>query len=148
MRAMKQMAPLYFEDVNLGDEVGPLQKTPTDDAVRAFCELWANTGPNRFVDPEVAKRAGQPGTTVPGIMSVALMSQLFTSWGPPEALKKIDVIFRQIVLHEPVKISALVTDKRVEEGENLVECDIHLSRQDGERLVGGKVIVALPNHSG
>ena len=143
---MTQPGPLYYEDVELGDEIGPLEKTPTDEEVQAFCNLWGNTGPNRFVDPEVAKQVGQPGPIVPGVMSVALMSQLFTSWAPPGVLKKIDVVFRQPVLHAPLKIVALVTDKRVEDGENLVECDIHLMSQDGDRLVGGKVILSLPSH--
>jgi acyl dehydratase len=142
------MAELYYEDVDLGDELGPLERHPTLDTVRTFCELWGNSGPNRFVDPEIAQRLGQPGPIVPGVMSVALMSQLFTQWGPPQILKKIDVVFRQPVLHAPVKVVALVTDKREEDGENLVECDIHLTNLDGDRLVGGKVILSLPTRDG
>ena len=145
---MEPTPQLYYEDVDLGDEIGPLELHPTDDAVRAFCELWGNPGANRFVDEEVAHRLGQPGPIVPGVMTVALMSQLFTRWGPPQLLKKIDVVFRQPVLHAPIKIVALVTDKRVEDGENVVECDIHLTNLDGDRLVGGKVIVSLPSRGG
>ena len=73
------------------------------------------------------------------------MSQLFTQWGPPQILKKIDVVFRQPVLHAPVKVVALVTDKYEDGDENLVECDIHLTNMEGDRLVGGKVILSLPN---
>ena len=141
------MSDLYYEDVDLGDELGPLEKHPTLDTVRTFCDLWGNPGPNRFVDQDVAQRLGQPGPIVPGVMSVALMSQLFTQWGRPEILKKIDVVFRQPVLHAPVKIVALVTDKREEQGEHLVECDIHLTNLEGDRLVGGKVILSLPSHA-
>ena len=139
------MAELYYEDVDLGDELGPLERHPTTDTVRTFCEIWGNPGPNRFVDPEVARGLGQPGPIVPGVMSVALMSQLFTQWGPPQILKKIDVVFRQPVLHAPVKVVALVTDKYEDGDENLVECDIHLTNLDGDRLVGGKVILSLPS---
>ena len=142
------MEELYYEDVDLGDELGPLERHPTLDTVRTFCEIWGNPGPNRFVDPEVARDLGQPGPIVPGVMSVALMSQLFTQWGPPQILKKIDVVFRQPVLHAPVNVVALVTDKREEDGENLVECDIHLTNLDGDRLVGGKVILSLPSREG
>lgn len=142
------MAELYYEDVEPGDELGPLERHPTLDTVRTFCNLWGNPGPNRFVDPEIAQGLGQPGPIVPGVMSVALMSQLFTQWGPPDILKKIDVVFRQPVLHAPVKIIALVTDKREEDGDNLVECDIHLTNLDGDRLVGGKVILSLPSRGG
>ena len=142
------MAELYYEDVDLGDELGPLERHPTLDTVRTFCEIWGTPGPNRFVDDEVARGLGQPGPIVPGVMSVALMSQLFTQWGPPQILKKIDVVFRQPVLHAPVKVVALVTDKYEDDGENLVECDIHLTNLDGDRLVGGKVVLSLPNRAG
>ena len=142
------MAELFYEDVDLGDELGPLEKHPTTEAVRTFCQIWGNHGPNRFVDDDVAQRLGQPGPIVPGVMSVALMSQLFTQWGPPQILKKIDVVFRQPVLHAPVKVVALVTDKHEEDGENLVECDVHLTNLDGDRLVGGKVILSLPSREG
>ncbi len=138
---------LYYEDVDLGDEIGPLERHPTDDSVRTFCELWGSHGPNRFVDEEVAQRLGQPGPIVPGVMTVALMSQLFTRWGPPQVLKKIDVVFRQPVLHAPIKIVALVTDKRVEDGENLVECDISTGSQYGETTTAGSALVSLPSKS-
>ena len=138
------MAELRYEDVDLGYQIGPLRKHPTLEMVRAFCELWGNPGPNRFVDSEVAQSLGQPGPIVPGVMSVALMSQLFAQWGPPQILRKIDVVFRQPVLHAPVDIMALVTDKREEDGELVVECDVHLTNLDGDRLAGGKVVLVLP----
>ena len=145
MKNIKKGPKLYFEDVDLGDEVGPLELEITSESVRGFCNLWGNPGTNRFVDPEAAKKVGLPGTIVPGIMSLGLMSQLFTSWGPPNVLKKIDVIFRQPVLHGEVQIVAVVTDKIVENDENLVECDIHLTNLEGDRLVGGKVVLSLPS---
>ena len=37
------MADLYYEDVDLGDELGPLERHPTLDTVRTFCELWGNS---------------------------------------------------------------------------------------------------------
>ena len=135
----------YFEDVELGDDVGPLQIVATDDGVAEFCRLWGSDTPNRFTDAEMAKQAGLPGPIVPGIMAMALMTRLLTGWGGPDSLKDLDLVFRQPVPHnQPLSISATVTDTRQESGESLVECDVMMTGAQGERFVAGKAVVALP----
>ncbi len=136
----------YFEDVELGDEIGPLETEATDDGVLEFCHVWENRGPNRFTDQALAEEARLPGPIVPGIMSMGLMARLLTDWAGAETLKDLDLVFRQPVPHhKPLTIVATVTDTRQEDGENLVECDILRTGAEGERYVGGKAIVALPS---
>ena len=139
----------YFENVELGDEIGPLERVAGDDEVSAFCKLWGNPMPNRFTDQAIAERVKLPGPILPGIMSMALMAQLLTDWAGPQGLKDLDLVFRQPVPHnKPLKISATVTDTRQENGENLVECDILMTGAEGERYVGGTALVSLPSKSG
>ena len=134
---------IYFEDVDLGDEIGPLERVARDQDVIDFCQLWGNPMPNRFTDEEKAESARLPGPILPGIM--ALMSQLLTDWASPESLKDLDLVFRQPVPHnKPLRISATVTDTRQEYGENLVVCDIFMTGAEGERYVGGTALVSLP----
>ncbi len=134
-----------FEDVELGDQIGPLETEATDEGVISFCRVWDNPMPNRFTDAETAKRVGLPGPIVPGIMAMAIITRLLTDWAGPECLKDLDVVFRQPVPHhQPLTVSATVTDTRQEGGENLVECDVMLTGSQGERYVGGKAVVALP----
>ena len=52
---------LYFEDVELGDEIGPLETEATDDGVLEFCQVWDNRTPNRFTDQAIAEKATLPG---------------------------------------------------------------------------------------
>lgn len=133
-----------FEDVDLGDEIGPMSTEATDGSVEVFCQVWENPKPNRFTDPESATKVGLPGPIVPGIMAMGIMTRLLTDWAGPGALKDLDVVFRQPVPHhKPLSISATVTDTRQEDGENLVECDVMLTGAEGERYVGGKAIIAL-----
>ena len=135
-----------FEDVELGDEVGPLEIEATDDKVASFCRVWEPPVPNRFTDPEVAEKVGLPGLIVPGIMAMAMITRLLTNWAGPGSLKDLDVVFRQPVPHhQPLTILATVTDTRREDGENLVECDVMLTGAQGERYIGGKAVVALPS---
>ena len=133
-----------FEDVELGDEIGPMQVVATDDGVATFCRVWNSPGPNRFTSQELAEKDGFPGPIVPGIMALAMMTRLLTDWAGPGSLKDADMVFRQPVPHnQPLTISATVTDTRMEDGENLVEWDVMMTGSQGERYIGGKATVSL-----
>ncbi len=148
---MWQDSARYYEDVELGDDIEPLEKLPTLESVEDFCRIWGTPLPNRFTDQKIARKMKQPEPIAPAIMSMAWLAQLLTDWaqGDPMAIKRLDAVFRQPVLHNrPVTISGLVTDKRVEGGENLVECDVFITSQEGERLTGGRALLSLPNREG
>lgn len=135
----------YYDEIELGDEIGPIEKIATDDEVSNFCEVWGTPGPNRFTDAETAAKSGMKGgPIVPGIMTMAMMAQLLTDWGGPGSIKDLDLVFRQPVPHNrALTLAATITDIREEDGENLAECDILMTGTEGERYVGGKAIVTL-----
>ncbi|GBD10609.1 hypothetical protein HRbin23_00253 [bacterium HR23] len=138
-----------FADVHLGDTIGPVEHTFTTEGVRAFCTLWGQTGESRFTSEEVARREGLPGPIVPGIMSMAVLSRLLTDWADGGSLRLLDVIFRQPVPHhQPLRLVGTVTDLRPEGGQGVVEVDVFLERADGERLVTGKALLAVPLDAG
>ena len=143
---MAESVVRYYEDVDLGDEIGPRQKDISVEAVAAFCLVRGSGRPNRFQDEDYARSVGLSGLIVPGIMSMAMMAQLLTDWSPSVFLKHLDVVFRQPVFHKSVVITAVVTDKREDGGEHLVECDVILSTEDRGQLIGGKAVLALPSH--
>jgi len=136
----------FFEDLDLGDEIGPLEIEASDAQVAAFCGIWDRETPSRFTDPEMAKKTGLPGPIVPGIMSMAMVARLFTDWAGPGTLKDLDLIFRQPVPHnKPLAITGTITDTRQENGDNSVECDVLMTGAAGERYAGGKAILSLPS---
>ena len=138
----------YFEDVELGDEIGPLEKVATDEGVVDFCTLWGNPIPNRFTSEEEAAKAKLPGPIVPGVMSMSLMAQLITDWAGPDGLKDLDVVFRQPVPHNnPLIITGTINDTRQEDGENVVQCDVLMTGTEGERYIIGTALVSLPSRS-
>ncbi|MYC28849.1 MAG: MaoC family dehydratase [Chloroflexi bacterium] len=146
MRNMPEQNGPYFEDVDLGDEIGPIELVATDENVTTFCELWGNPMPNRFTSQEIAEKSGLPGPIVPGVMSMAIMSQALTDWAGPESLKDLDLVFRLPIPHnKPLFISATVIDTRQEEGNNVVECDVLMTGTAGERYVGGTALLSLPS---
>ncbi|MEE8466447.1 MAG: MaoC/PaaZ C-terminal domain-containing protein [Dehalococcoidia bacterium] len=141
--------PRYYDEVELGDDLPPVDRVATDQAVQDFCTMWDDprigrlTG--RFTDNEAAKAEGLPGAIVPGAMSMGYLAQFLSQWADGGSLKKLDVVFRQLVLHErPLRLVGVVTDKNQVGDENQVECDVYLESADGERLVSGKGTVVLP----
>ncbi len=138
--------PIFYDEVEMGDEIGPLGKNPTLEQVRAFCRAYGVAEPNRFTDMEAARSEGVPHLIIPGIMSMAFLSQLVTDWAPNITLKKLDVIFRAPVKHEEtIQCKGLVTDKEVRDGEICVECDLYVENSQGQRAVTGKAIVVIPS---
>ena len=133
-----------FNDLNIGDTIGPLYQEITADSVTDFCKVYGNSIPNRFTDMALAKKAGLNFLMVPGVMNIAYMAKLITNWFPASVLKSLDVIFRQPVPHGTINISALVTDKYENTGENLINCDIYISNEVNGKLVTGVAKVAMP----
>jgi hypothetical protein len=79
-------------------------------------------------------------------MSMAFLAQMLSQWAEGGSIKKLDVVFRQLVVHDqPVHLVGVVTEKNQTERENQVECDVYLESLEGDRMVGGKATIVLPS---
>ncbi len=141
---------LLFEDVEIGDDIGPVERIVTSEQVNEFVNIWGDVrGPSRFTDAEVARREGLPGPIVPGAMNIAMLSRLLTDWSPTVRFRNLDVVFRGMVPHDsPLKVQGIVTDTNVVDGEARLDCDVFIENEEGTRLVIGKATVALPVSDG
>ena len=139
-------AVLYYEDVEIGDDIGPYERVVTSEQVNEFNGIrQRDTEPNRFNSAEVAKSEGLPGPIVPGGMNIAILSQIITGWSSDVTLKLLDVVFRQVVQHNiPLQLKGIVTDKNVVDGEPQLECDVFIENEEGTRLVIARAIAVLP----
>ncbi len=140
------MSQVYFEDIQLGDDIGPLVKEPTKDQIRAYVSLSERGETSRFTSEETAQGEGLRGIIVPGNMSMAFLSQLITDWvGEKGQVTSIEVNFRRMV--EPgdrLECKATVTDAETIDGQNVVTLDAFIENQKGERPVQGTAKVILP----
>ena len=138
---------LYFEDVEIGDDIGPIKRSVTDEDVIEFISVReTEITPSRFTSNEVANSEGMPEAIVPGPMNIALMSQILTDWSDTVCLLKIDVVFRQTVPHNnDLTFSGIVTDKDETGDSTKLECDVVMENSDGVKLVIGTGVIALPN---
>ena len=137
---------VYYEDIELGDEIGPVRRVVTDEQVLEFVGVsHIERGNSRFTSAKVALSEGLPNAIVPGAMNIAIMSQLITGWSPTVTLRKLDCVFRGLVPHNrPLTLRGLVTDKDIVDGTPRLDCDVVMENEDGTPLVIGKATVFVP----
>jgi acyl dehydratase len=135
----------YFEDVNVDDEVEPVEKLPTTDLAIDFFGRDNPTNP-AFADAEAGKRMGIGGALVPGMLKMSWMVQYVSDWAGPEGrLGGIRVAFRRPdIADRPLVLSGRVVDKRQEGGKNVVELEV-VTLAEGQPSVRGNVQVELPS---
>lgn len=125
--------------------------------------LWLKAHPqNRIVDPDtniedsiiaphwddfLAVRSGIPRGYDEGIMRVAWLGHLMTDWmGDDGFLHEVYVQLRAPNLIGDIsRCSGRVTGKREESGQHLVDVDVWVQNQRGERTAIGTAIVGLPS---
>ena len=136
------MKILYFEEIEEGDELPPLDVFLSKDNVRRFAKTAGMYVP-RFTDDEGARAEGLPGMIAPGVMSMGLLARMISDWNPAASIKRIGTTFRSPVLPDrDVHLRGAVTQKN--EADRTVECDIWLENDDGERWVVGTATVTVP----
>ncbi len=60
-----------FDEINIGDTLGPLELVVSKDQCRAYAKLMGmGEVAGRFTDDEAAKKEGLPGMILPGNMSL------------------------------------------------------------------------------
>jgi hypothetical protein len=142
---------VYGESVELGDEIGPLMKSPGLAEVQAFLNVSPSEGKDhgRFLDAEAAKLVGFESPIVPGSMTQAYLSQLLTDWSAPAGrVLYINVNFRRPANHNDVlRCIGLVTDTREEGDSTVVRLDVFAENDRGERPVQGTAEVVIPTRA-
>ena len=138
---------LNYEDIEIGDDIGPIERAITGQQVLDFIANWTgDTKPSRFNDRETAISEGLAGPIVPGIMAMSFISRLLTDWASGGRLTMLDVVFRQVVLHDVVHtLSGIVTDKTEADGKSELQCDVFLQDPQETRLIIGKATLELPS---
>ena len=137
---------LSYEDVDIGDDIGPIERAITGRQVLDFIANWTgDTKSSRFNDRETAISEGLAGPIVPGIMAMSFISRLLTEWASGGRLTMLDVVFRQVVLHDVVHtLSGIVTDKGIVDRRSELQCDVFLQDPQDTRLIIGKATLELP----
>jgi len=137
-------ARIYFEDVQVGDDLPALVKGP----IRQI-QLTRYAGASGDFNPihqddEFAKAAGMGGVFAHGMLSMGFVAQAVTDWAGAGSVRKIGVRFTALVrLKDTVTCKGRVLAKSSKDDVHTVEVEIWAETQKGEKVVTGKATVAL-----
>jgi acyl dehydratase len=139
---------LYFEDVSQGQEVTSL----TQHCNSQRLVQWAAASGDFYqihYDKDFAQGTGLPDRIVHGALKHALLGRMLHEWvGDQERVKRVACQYRGMdMVDKDVICKGLVTAKRIEGGENLVDMDVWTETPEGEKTTPGIATVALPSRS-
>jgi len=154
---MTEKKQLYFEDVEVGQEVTPLAKVATSVMLVKWAGGYGDYNPLHFED-DFAKAMMVGSPIVHGALKRAWLVNLMTNWiGDEGTLKKLSCQYRGMDYPRKMKTmtephdgetwqcKGIVKNKRVEDGLNLVDCEIWVENGKGEKTTPGSAVVALPS---
>lgn len=138
----------YFEDVQEGQELPPIKISPDKQQLVKFAAGSGDFNPLHFdEDFPMIKAMGTGGTIVHGRFKYAQVGRLvFAFAGYKGRVKKFGVSYRGMDMpNKEITVGGVVTAKRQENGENIVELDVWTMDADGKKTTPGTATVALPS---
>jgi acyl dehydratase len=138
---------LYFEDVDKGDEA------PVRSHVLSRTDLVAYAGASGDFNPmhhdEVkAVAAGQPSVFGHGMFSMGFLGSAISDYVGVGNIRRFQVRFaKQTWPDENLVTSIVVTGKRTDGDDHLVDLDVRLANADGEEKVVGEATAVVPSRS-
>jgi acyl dehydratase len=135
---------LSYEDVKVGDEAPVLTHTLTRTDLVKYAGASGDFNPMHH-DEVAAKAAGQPSVFGHGMFSMGMLGSALTDFVGVGNVRRYQVRFaRQTWPDEVLSTKVVVTGKREEDGQKLVDLAVTLSNGDGEDKVVGEATAALP----
>ncbi len=139
---------IYFEDIEVGHELTPLEKFPTTQQLVKYAGASGDYYQIHY-DKDFALANKLPGVILHGALKNAFLGQLMTDFAGDEGwLRKLSVQYRG--MDQPghaVTAKGKVTKKRVDGNDHVVECDIWLENDKGEKTTPGSAVVILPSRA-
>ncbi len=159
-RVRRGNVPRYWEDVRVGEEMPVMAKGLLTMMEIVRFSLLAPSVPRRiekrrpwveigFAREKQQQRAGLEDASDYGPQRVCWLSQYAADWmGDDGTLQKLKVQIRHPNLIGDINtVRGKVTDKRVEDGEHLVTCEMAVANQSGLVTAPGTAVIALPSRA-
>ena len=138
---------VFFEDVKVGDEITPFVKQTDFMHWNHYAAIN-----DEFVYIHMDDEAGKNGGNAQGAFGMgnlrwAYLQNMLRDWAGDEAeLKEMSAQWRAInQKNDVLTATGKITEKKTENGENLVRLDINVMNQDGKGTAPGYAVIALPS---
>jgi acyl dehydratase len=137
---------IYYEDVEVGAAIGPLEKDPTTQQLVKYAGASGDFYQIHY-DKDFALKNNLPGVILHGALKNAFLGQLMTDFaGELGWLRKLSVQYRG--MDQPgtkVICKGRVAKKYIDGGNHMVDCEIWLENAKGEKTTPGSATVILPS---
>jgi acyl dehydratase len=132
-----------FDALAVGDEAPPLvvESLTRTNFVR-YAGASGDFNPMHH-DDTVATSVGNPSVFGHGMLTAGLMARVVKDWFGPTAMRRFQVRFsKQVWPGDSLTCTAVVTAKRAEGGERLVDLACAVTNQDGVEVLTGTATAA------
>jgi len=138
------MSAKTFDEVEVGDLLEPLTLPPIDRLSLALYCGGSNDHNPIHIDPDAAQSAGLDGVIAHGMLSMAFVGRLLTSWVEQRRVRKFSCRFvGMMMLGDVPMVSGEVAEKIQKDGENLVRLTLSLKDETGQEKVSAEALVAF-----
>jgi len=138
------VTPVYYEGVSEGDELQPVDKYQSLKRFVRYAQA-SNDLSDIHYDLKIMLGRGMPDLVGQGALTSGYIGNLLTNWCTPDGfLNKLSLQYRGYSFPgDIITAKGVVTGKRQEEGQNLVDCDVWAENQNGRRVTAGTAVVSL-----
>lgn len=136
---------IRWDDVSEGTEIGPVMRHPDTQQLVKYAGASGDYYQIHY-DKDFAQGTGLEDVIIHGALKNAFLGSLVTDWmGPQGNLRRLSCQYRGMdIPGRPITARGLVTDKYEADGEYLVNCEIWLENEQGQRTTPGRATVSLP----
>jgi acyl dehydratase len=141
-------AKMYFEDVQIGDEIPKLVTAPvTHLQLVRYAGASGDFNP-LHTDPKIGEMIGVGGIIAHGMLIMGFVGQMLSDYVGPQALKKFGVRFKGMThLDDEITCTGTITQKYEENGEGRIAGKVQAADQNGDLKVTGTFVAALPHRA-
>jgi acyl dehydratase len=141
-------AKLYFEDVQVGDEIPKLVKEPmTHLRLVRYAGASGDFNP-LHTDPKIGEAIGVGGIIAHGMLIMGFVGQMLSDYVGPTALRKFNVRFKGMTrLGDVITCTGTISHKFEADGEARIKGKVQAADQNGDVKVTGTFEAALPHRA-
>lgn len=141
-------AKIYFEDVQVGDEIPKLVTAPvTHLQLVRYAGASGDFNP-LHTDPKIGEMIGTGGIIAHGMLIMGFVGQMLSDYIGPQALKKFGVRFKGMThLDDEITCTGTITEKYEENGEGCIAGKVQAADQNGDIKVAGTFVAVLPHRA-
>jgi acyl dehydratase len=135
-------SPVSFDALSVGDEKREEFPALTRTMFVKYAGASGDFNPMHH-DDTIATQVGNPSVFGPGMLTMGLAARVVKDWFGPEAVRRFQVRFsKQVWPGDVLTCTAVVTGKREEGSEKLVDLDLTVVNQNGDKAITGAATAA------